>query len=145
MHAGLRALEDLHFIKQHEGGVSVDPDHLEDLQMLRNAVLPVMESYLISARHLPVLRWRGAMPDKELVKRILEKAKREYFEGQVTCAEAVSKITIGNAVQAFTETAILEQISSGLDSGKLKFTDTEAMEKLDSIRWRLEQLLGISA
>ena len=54
-------------------------------------------------------------------------------------------VALGNAVQAFTETAILEQISSGLDSGKLKFTDTEAMEKLDSIRWRLEQLLGISA
>ena len=139
--AGLRILES-------EGAVTVDGDRVRirpegqgRLILFRNMILPVVESYAICAEHLPVLRWRGALGRKELVRRIMERARRDYYEGAITTQEAVSQVNLSNAVQAFKGQGILVEIERGLDQGKLRFTTGTSELDLGKVQERLRFLL----
>jgi glycerol-3-phosphate O-acyltransferase len=139
--AGLRVLE-------AEGAVILDGDKIRirpegeaRLILFRNMILPVVESYAICAEHLPVLRWRGALARKELVKRIMERARRDYYEGGIVTQEAVSQVSLSNAVQAFQGQGILMTIERGLDQGKLRFSTGTSELDLDEVHERLRFLL----
>ncbi|MFH1531389.1 MAG: 1-acyl-sn-glycerol-3-phosphate acyltransferase [Pseudomonadota bacterium] len=139
--AGLRVLE-------AEGAVTVDGDRVRlrpegegRLILFRNMILPVVESYAICAEHLPMLRWRGALARKELVRRIMERARRDYYEGAITTQEAVSQVSLSNAIQAFMGQGILVEIERGLDQGKLRFATGTSELDLEKVQGRLRFLL----
>ena len=139
--AALRVLE-------AEGGVTLEGDRVRirpegesRLILFRNMILPVLESYAICAENLSVLRWRGALTRKELVRRIMERARREYYEGGITTQEAVSQVSLSNAIRAFKGQGILMEIERGLDQGKLRFTTGTSELDLKQIQERLRFLL----
>lgn len=140
--AGLTALEGLGFIRREEDAVTVVTEHLEELVLFRNAVLPVLESYLICVRHLDLLRKKGSKTQKDLSRLVLDIARREYFEGEVTCAEAVSRINLGNAIAAFVQAGILVEMVTGPEAGKLRFPSPNAEYKAEEIKYQLQALIG---
>ncbi len=139
--AGLRVLEAEGAVTVTEDRVRIRPEGEARLILFRNMILPVVESYAICAEHLPVLRWRGALGRKDLVKRIMERARRDYYEGAIVAQEAVSQVSLSNAVQALEGQGILKTIERGLDQGKLRFSTGTSELDLDKVHQRLRFLL----
>jgi len=139
--AGLRVLEAEGAVAVADDRVRIRPEGEERLFLFRNMILPVVESYTLCAEHLSMLRWRGAMARKELVKRIMERGRREYQEGLITTQEAVSQVNLSNAVRAFKGQGILVEIERGLDQGKLRFSTGTSELDLEGVQERLRFLL----
>jgi glycerol-3-phosphate O-acyltransferase len=140
--AGLRVLaEHGGLVQEEDGAVRIKPDGEPRLVMFSNLILPIVEAYFICARHLSLLRWKGAMNRKELARGILQRARREYHEGLITCQEAMSMVSLSNAVDAFLGMGILKKIESGMDQGKLRFTTGTSELELEKLRERLAFLV----
>ena len=139
--AGLRVLEAEGAVTLEGDRIRIRPEGEDRLVLFRNMILPVVESYAICANHLSVLRWKGSLARKELVRRIMERARREYSEGAITTQEAVSQVSLTNAVRAFQGQGILVEIERGLDQGRLRFATGTSELDLGRVQERLRFLL----
>ncbi|MBM4370260.1 MAG: 1-acyl-sn-glycerol-3-phosphate acyltransferase, partial [Deltaproteobacteria bacterium] len=128
-------------VDRETDGLRIRPGGEARLLLFRNMLLPVVESYAVCADHLGLLRRRGPLGSKELVRRLLENARREYHEGTITCQEAVSQVNLANAVRAFRERGILAEIGDGHDRGKLRVASESSERELEALRERLRFLL----
>ena len=142
--AGLDALAKHGAVTQvGPGEVQIVPANLDLLNLFRNMVLPIVESYLIGARYVPLVRFRGALKSKDLSRAVLERARRDYGEGDVTCQEALSTVSISNAVSRYLDMKILLQVESGIDAGKIRFTRGSSLEELETLSSRLKAFVDV--
>ncbi len=85
-----------------------------------------LEGYRIAARGLGVLL-RGALPEKELLKRTLALGHRMYLSGEIERHEAVCKPILQNALAAFKDEGYV-QLREG------KYSLTASFESPDAVR-----------
>jgi glycerol-3-phosphate O-acyltransferase len=91
---------------QDDGLVDVDedgrvlPSAPRILDFLRGTVLHLVEGYWIAADALRAFG-QGALTDKDWVRHAREHGEREYLEGDIRRAEAVSTALLKNALQLF--------------------------------------------
>jgi glycerol-3-phosphate O-acyltransferase len=135
--AGLGALAKHDLISSSNGTVTVVPENLDRLLLLRNMVLPVAESYVMCARYVPHLPWRSPMREKELVRAVLERARKDYQQGEVTCQEALSSVSITNSLDRYKSMGLLVPSEPGSEAGKMRLADVGAREELARIERRL--------
>lgn len=135
--AGLASLEKLNIIVRTNSTLRVVPENLDRLILFRNLVLPIIESYLICARYAPIVRWKGALRQKELARAILTEATKEFRQGELTCQESLSTVNIVNALERFTSMGILKKVESGIDAGKIRFARGSSLDDLARLEKRL--------
>jgi len=131
--AGLSALEKHEVVQRDNGRITMLPGSQDRLSLFRNMVLPIVESYLVCARYSSLVRWRGAMRTRDLAKAILERARKDYGEGAVTCQEALSTVSIANALSRYESMALLKTVESGIDAGKVRLSKGSALEELEQL------------
>jgi glycerol-3-phosphate O-acyltransferase len=87
-----------------------------------------VESYRIAARGLGALL-KGALGEKDLVKKALATGQRMFFSGEVERSEAISQPTVKNAYTVFRELGYLRAVD-----GKLELVDPspEAVRIIES-------------
>ena len=125
------------------GEVQIIHANFDLLNLFRNMVLPIVESYLVGARYVPLVRFRGALKSRDLARAVLERARRDYGEGVVTCQEALSTVSISNAVSRYLDMEILLQVESGLDAGKIRFARGSSLDELKSLSSRLATFVDV--
>jgi glycerol-3-phosphate O-acyltransferase len=125
------------------GEVVIVHDNIDILNLFRNMVLPIVESYLIGARYVPLVRFRGALKSRDLAKAVLERARRDYGEGEVTCQEALSTVSISNAVNRYLDMEILLKVESGIDAGKIRFSKGSSLEELATLSAKLKKFVDV--
>lgn len=140
--AALASLEDAEIVRQEGDLVHPVARNQDRLQVFRNMVLPIVESYLLCARYLDLLRFKGAMKRRELARSILRSARQEYSLGEVTCQEALSVANILNAVDYFLEARTLVEVESGLDAGKLRLAQGSTVEELLEVEERIRSFVN---
>jgi len=64
------------------------------------------ESYWLAAKTLHLLK-AGPRDRKELIAEMLERGRAGFLEGQLQCAEAVSRPNLENALDLFVELGLL--------------------------------------
>ncbi len=137
--AGLDALEKHGVVTQDASGeVLVSHSSIELLYLFRNMVLPIIESYLIGARYVPMVRFKGALKLRDLTRAVLERARRDYGEGGITCQEALSTVSIGNALSRYLDMGFLLQVESGIDAGRVRLAKGSSLEELEGLASRLQ-------
>jgi glycerol-3-phosphate O-acyltransferase len=142
--AGLTALQKHGVVSCNgDGEIGLVHENLDLLNLFRNMVLPIVESYLLGARHLPVVRFKGALKSRDLGREILERARRDYGEGDVTCQEALSTVSILNAIERYLDMKILLKVESGIDAGKIRFARGSSLEELEQVAQRLETFIDL--
>lgn len=142
--AGLSALERLGVVNQLESDeVVVNHANIDLLNLMRNMVLPIVESYVIAARYVPLVRFKGALKSRELARAVLERSRRDYGEGGITCQEALSTVSIANALSRYQNMGILLRVESGIDAGKLRFAKGSSLEELEGLSTRLETFVDV--
>jgi glycerol-3-phosphate O-acyltransferase len=134
-----------------EGVIQVSPEHtvllvpseVDRLLLFRNMILPVIESYLIAARYAPMVRWKGAMKQKDLVAAILDRSQQDYHQGDLTCQEAVSAVNIANALDRYKSMDLLTTVDNGLDSGRVRLVGPESLEGLRKLEETLSAFVDV--
>jgi glycerol-3-phosphate O-acyltransferase len=89
----------------------------EMLVMLSELVRDFTESYWLAAKTLHLLK-SGPREKKEMLAEMLERGRAGFLEGQLQCAEAVSRPNLENAIELFIELGVLAQA----DKTKLMLT-----------------------
>lgn len=142
--AGIAALEKLEVVRSN-GNREVVPllKNTDRLSLFRNMVLPIAESYLTCARYANTLRWKGAMRPKDLAKAILSRASKDYGEGEVTCQEALSTVSITNALARYVSMDLLKKVESGIDAGRIRFARGSSLEEMAAIESRLQTFVDV--
>lgn len=135
--AGLSALSRHGVVQRENGRISLVQESRDRLSLFRNMVLPIVESYLVCARYSSIVRWRGAMRGRDFSKAILERARKDYGEGAVTCQEALSTVSISNALVRYESMELLKTVESGIDAGKVRFSKGSALEDLAQVEREL--------
>jgi glycerol-3-phosphate O-acyltransferase len=79
-----------------------------------------VEGYRVAARGLGALL-KGAMPEKELVKKTLDTGKRMFFTGEIERWEAVSQPIMKNALSALSDSGVIRP-----KDGKLELSHATA-------------------
>ena len=85
------------FEPEAEARIAARPEALEPLRFLRNLLAEVMESYQVAVGALDALE-AGPMETRDLVRRMLDHARRVYLAGHLQCAEAISRPTFEKAI-----------------------------------------------
>jgi glycerol-3-phosphate O-acyltransferase len=102
-----------------------------------------MESYWVVIRSCMYLR-KGAMPEKDWLKKIQQHGAKMYKKGEIRRAEAMSQSNYQSAVQ-FLQDADIVYVSVASERGDRKeaniFTLTGNKAELDSVRRRLFEFL----
>jgi glycerol-3-phosphate O-acyltransferase len=102
-----------------------------------------MESYWVVIRSCTYLR-KGAMPEKDWLKKIQQHGAKMYKKGEIRRAEAMSQSNYQSAVQ-FLQDADIVYVSVASERGDRKeaniFTLTGNKAELDSVRRRLFEFL----
>ena len=142
--AALTALEKDDIVRRDGNGfVSLVPENLDRLLVFRNMVLPIVESYLVCARYAPMVRWKGAQRPRDLARAVLNRASKDYREGEVTCQEALSTVSLQNALARYVSMDVLKTVDSGIDAGKIRFARGSALENLRQIELRLARFVDV--
>ncbi|MBS2030362.1 MAG: 1-acyl-sn-glycerol-3-phosphate acyltransferase [Deltaproteobacteria bacterium] len=85
----------------------------EILGLLSEALRDFAESYLLAAKTLHLLKG-GPRDKKGLVREMLERGRAGFLEGQLQCAEAVSRPNLENALELFSELQLVTAEKGGL-------------------------------
>ena len=95
-------------VMRNEGFARVAPEQhaQERVTLLADLVRDFTESYWLAAKTLHVLK-SGAREKKEVIAEMLERGRAGFLEGQIQCAEAVSRPNLENAIDLFTELGLL--------------------------------------
>ncbi len=125
------------------GEVQIVHANIDILNLFRNMVLPIVESYLVGARYAPLVRFRGALKLRDLSRAVLDRARRDYGEGDVTCQEALSTVSISNAVSRYLDMDILLRVESGIDAGKIRFAKGSSLDELKTLSNRLRTFVDV--
>jgi len=142
--AALEALEAEGIVRlDQEGNVTLVPENVDRLQLFRNMVLPIVEGYLLAARYAPMVRWKGAMRQKDLAAAILSRSIQDYRQGEVSCQEALSSVSIANALDRFMSMELLTTVDTGLDAGRVRLGKGESLEGLAAVERRLETFVDV--
>ncbi len=89
---------------------------------------PFVEGYLVAARALRFLS-KAPLAEKELVKRALAQGQEMFMAGEVARPEAVSKLLVQNALQAFVDQGIIvHRQNYDLGDG---YTSSEALSAVE--------------
>ncbi|MBX3126956.1 MAG: 1-acyl-sn-glycerol-3-phosphate acyltransferase [Polyangiaceae bacterium] len=103
-----------------------------------SVLTPFLEGYRIAARGLSALL-KGALSEKELVKKSLVAGNKMFFSGEVSRREAICKPMIENAIASFVEQGYLAR-----DDGKLRLAESfQSTEAAQAIEGRLTGYLGV--
>jgi glycerol-3-phosphate O-acyltransferase len=86
--------------------VPPEPFAAEMLALLAESVRDFAESYLLAAKTLHLLK-AGKRDRKLLMREMLERGRAGFLEGQLQCAEAVSRPNLENAIELFTELGLV--------------------------------------
>lgn len=126
------------------GDVRIWPGTMDRLVLLRNTIMPVLESYLLCARCL--LRAEAGeewFKRSQFVKDALATGHKEFRDGTITCQEAVASVSLENAIETFLSSNLLQ---AGTDSnrGKFRFAGPEARSELEQLERRLHRFLAVS-
>ncbi len=121
-----------------EGEVVPVPSAVDRLALFRNMLLPIAESYWICARYVSMVRFKGAMKSKDLVKAILERAHRDYQEGEITCQESLSTVNILNALECYLDMELLVTAEGGADAGKVRLARGSSYDEIQQLAERLQ-------
>jgi glycerol-3-phosphate O-acyltransferase len=78
----------------------------EWLELYASILVSFVEAYRIAARGVLMLE-RGALGEKELIKKTLALGGEMFLSGEIARREAISKPTLKNAYQAFVEQGFL--------------------------------------
>lgn len=130
-------LAERELVREEDGALRAGPGHdgwrgSVWLQTFASAMRNFVESYRIAARSLALLR-KGALAEKDLLKRALNVGRRMFLSGDVELPEAVSKPLIQNALRAFHEEGYLQ-----LREGKYELAESFAsQEAVSAIEGRL--------
>ncbi len=142
--AALIALEKDDIVRRDDNGcVFLVPENLDRLLIFRNMVLPIVESYLVCARYAPMVRWKGAQRSRDLARAVLNRASKDYREGEVTCQEALSTVSLQNALARYVSMDVLKTVDSGIDAGKIRFARGSALENLRQIELKLTRFVDV--
>jgi glycerol-3-phosphate O-acyltransferase len=97
----------------------------DKLRLLAGLVRDFVESYLIAARALeePL----GALPERELVRRIQDRGDRLFFTGEVRRREACVRASYQNAVECFRQRGVLVA-----DGDRLRLSSTAEARRLSA-------------
>lgn len=87
--------------------VAPEPFASEMLTLLAETVRDFAESYLLAAKTLHLLK-PGPRDRKILMREMLERGRAGFLEGQLQCAEAVSRPNLENAIELFTELGLVK-------------------------------------
>ena len=138
------ALEKDDIVRRDDNGcVFLVPENLDRLLIFRNMVLPIVESYLVCARYAPMVRWKGAQRSRDLARAVLNRASKDYREGEVTCQEALSTVSLQNALARYVSMDVLKTVDSGIDAGKIRFARGSALENLRQIELKLTRFVDV--
>jgi glycerol-3-phosphate O-acyltransferase len=111
------------WLKVSEDQAAVTEEGREPLAMLAGLCTNFVESYAAAASALGAAR--VAMAPRDLAKSALQAAERMYLKGEISRREAVSRVTIGNALDYFEERGILTR-----SEGKLTLSADEDPSRL---------------
>lgn len=108
-----------------DGVVPAPEEHAREmLNLLAEAVRDFAESYLLGAKTLHLLKG-GPRDRKTLLKEMLERGRAGFLEGQLQCAEAVSRPNLENALELYAELGFVAAAKGGLE---LTPTGAQAVE-----------------
>lgn len=123
--------------------VRIFPNTMDRLVLLRNTIMPVLESYMLCARCLlaqtPGNEW---LRRKEFIKAALETGHQEYRDGTITCQEAVSSVNLDNALSTFAAAGLLKEGDEG-NKGRLRWTNADSHTELAHLERRLHRFLAV--
>ncbi|MBM4352294.1 MAG: hypothetical protein FJ109_00640 [Deltaproteobacteria bacterium] len=120
------------------------PASVDRLAIFRNMLLPIVESYWVCARYASMVRFQGAMKSKDLVKAILDRAHRDYQEGEITCQESLSTVSVLNALERYLDMDLLMTAESGVDAGKIRLARGSSFEELEELAERLRFFVTVA-
>ncbi len=125
------------------GDVRIWPGTMDRLVLLRNTIMPVLESYLLCVRCLLMQdRQHEWIRRKEFVKAALETGHKEFRDGTITCQEAVSSVSLENALETFLNAELL-RAGTESNKGKLKFARPESRTEMEQLEKRLHRFLAV--
>jgi glycerol-3-phosphate O-acyltransferase len=136
--------ETLHGLQQ-EGLIHIENNtHIqiidqETISMLASLLHSFIQGYYITSTVLLDLR---AFPlwQKEVVTRSLERARRAFLEGSITCPESANRTLIESSLQWMLKEGVLETSSEG-KKATLKLTEAYAGEHLQKLVDRIGSFL----
>jgi glycerol-3-phosphate O-acyltransferase len=101
-------LVDRGLVIRGEGTARIAPEaHAqEQVALLADQVRDFTESYWLAAKTLHVLK-AGARDRKEVLAEMMERGRAGFLEGQLQCAEAVSRPNLENALELYVELGVL--------------------------------------
>ena len=94
----------------------------EPAALLAGLVRNFVETYGAAAQ--AIAKMTRPTPQKELLKSAMETAERMFLQGQLSRREAVSKTTLGNAIDYFKESEMLVEVSGKLELARPKDAQT---------------------
>jgi glycerol-3-phosphate O-acyltransferase len=140
--AAVSSLMDAGVLRMEEGRIYPEIRCEDRLQLFRNLIRPVLESYLACVRSLDILRHQGPLKKRELVRQILKRAQQEYCVGELTCQEALSTATLLNAVEHFVEEGWLTADGVAGDQARVSAGSPEIWETLPHLESRIRHFAG---
>lgn len=100
-------------VKDDKLVIAAEPFARPRLVFLAELLREYLESYWLAAVTVEALP-PGGCDRKELIKRALERGKAAYLAGEIEASEAISRITLENAVQYLTEQGHLVEVQKML-------------------------------
>jgi len=162
LRAALRTLDNLGVIQMESGAqgptdaeaaeeapvsvssVRIVPANMDRLVLLRNTVMPVLESYMLCARCLVRTLSEGAwVRRRDFVKEAVAVGLKEYRDGTITCQEAVSTVSIENALNSFVDAGLLVEGAQS-NKGRLALSGGGSSGRLSQLERRLQRFLAVS-
>jgi len=133
----LRAMAEAGELRLDDGTATPGPGHddwtgLEWLEVYADILKNFLEGYRVAARGLTHLL-KGALPEKDLVKRTLATGAKMFDDGEIQRREAVSTLIIQNALHALRDERYL-----GVDEGRLQLAESfRSAETVATIEGRI--------
>jgi glycerol-3-phosphate O-acyltransferase len=97
--------------------IAPEPFARPTLTFLADLLRDYLEAYRLAAVTLAEVEKEGSLDKKEFLKRALDLGRAEFLAGLVTCAEALSRTTLENALQYLLEQQYLIEADKKLKRG----------------------------